>query len=441
MPEHQNTEYKQIWKDEYLKWICGFANADGGKVFVGLDDKGNVVGLTDYKKLLEEIPNKIANHLGLIVDVNLHTKSKKHYIEIVVDKSEVPISYHGSFYYRTGSTKQELKGAALHQFLLRKAGKSWDDLTVKNATISDFNDNTINKFLHLVSETQRIAPDALKEDHKGLFKCLHLMNEESQLKNAAVLLFAVDTLKYFTHAYFKIGRFGSSDSDLRFQDVIEENVLDMPDRVMEILRSKYLTSPIHYEGLQRKEVLEYPEEALREAIVNAVVHKDYTGTTIQLSVYDDKLILWNPGSLPQSLSIDQLMKKHASFPRNKNIADIFFKVGYIEAWGRGINKIIEACKTAGLPEPNIEETQGGIRVTFYKDVYNEEQLKKFNINDRQIKALLYLKDHEFLNNTVYQGLNQLGKTTTTIELKDLVDKGLLKQEGKAGRGIKYTRTR
>ena len=127
------------------------------------------------------------------------------------------------------------------------------------------------------------------------------------------------TLKYFTHAYFKIGRFGSSDSDLRFQDVVEENVLDMPDRVMEILRSKYLTSPIHYEGLQRKEVLEYPEEALREAIINAIVHKDYTGTTIQLSVYDDKLILWNPGALPDSLSIDQLKQKHASFPRNKNI--------------------------------------------------------------------------------------------------------------------------
>jgi len=256
MPEHQNIEYKESWRDEYLKWICGFANAQGGKIFIGIDDKGTVVGVSDFRKLMEEIPNKSVNHLGLVVDVNLHTKSKKHYIVISVKPSDVPISYHGAYHFRSGSTKQELKGTALNQFLLKKIGKSWDDMPVTGPTLYDLNDNTINKFLNDATECKRLSYDAVKEDHEGLFKRFHLMNEEGQLKNAALLLFGLDPLKHFTHAYFKIGRFGSSDSDLKFQDVIEVNILDMPDNVMHIRSSTYLTSPTRYESYQRKELLE-----------------------------------------------------------------------------------------------------------------------------------------------------------------------------------------
>ena len=437
MPEHQNIEYKESWRDEYLKWICGFANAEGGKIFIGIDDAGKVTGLDDYKKLMEDIPNKVVNHLGLVINVNLHTKAKKHYIEISVNPSDAPISYHGSFHYRSGSTKQELKGPALHQFLLKKLGRSWDDMPVKSATIHDLNDNTINKFLYLATECKRISSDAPKEDHAGLFSSLHLMNDEGQLKNAALLLFGIDPLKYFTHAYFKIGRFGASDSDLKFQDVIESNILDMPDKVMEVLRIKYLTSPIRYEGLQRKEDLEYPEAALREAILNAIVHKDYTATTIQLSVYDDKLIIWNPGTLPHELSIDQLKKKHASYPRNKNIADIFFKAGYIETWGRGTNKIVDACNAAGLPEPEFVEHAGGIQTIFLKDIYTEEYLKRIGISDRQIKAVIYTKTHGFITNAIYQQINNLKQTISSLDLQDLVKKDVLIMSGSKGRGVRY----
>jgi len=105
---------------------------------------------------------------------------------------------------------------------------------------------------------------------------------------------------------------------------------------MEILKNNYLVFPIRYESLQRIEELEYPEPALREAILNAIVHKDYKGSTIQFGVYDNKLILWNPGTLPDELNIEMLKVKHPSHPRNKNIAEVFFKAGYIEARGRGI---------------------------------------------------------------------------------------------------------
>jgi ATP-dependent DNA helicase RecG len=402
--ESQNTEYKESWRDEYLKWICGFANAQGGRIFIGIDDNGSIVGIDNYQKLLEDIPNKVISHLGLMIDTNLHQKDEKNYIEIVISTSSVPISYHCAYYYRTDSTKQELKGTALQEFLVKKIGKTLDDILVENASWKEIDENAIQVFLKKALSSKRISPNAAQEDVKTLLINLHLANEDGKLKNATLLLFGKDPLKYFTTAYFKIGRFGSSDSDLRFQDVIEGNILEMPDRVMEMLRAKYLVSPIRYEGLQRIEELEYPEQALREAVLNAIVHKDYTGTTIQLSVYDDKLILWNPGNLPSELSLDMLRTKHPSKPRNKNIAEIFFKAGHIEAWGRGISKIMDACSLAGLPDPLIEEHAGGIQLTFLKDIYREDYLKELGLEDKQIKVLLYIKQNGSITNSKYQEL-------------------------------------
>lgn len=435
--ESQNTEYKESWRDEYLKWICGFANAQGGRIFIGIDDNGSIVGIDNYQKLLEDIPNKVISHLGLMIDTNLHQNDGKNYIEIVISTSSVPISYHGAYYYRTGSTKQELKGTALQEFLLKKIGKTLDDILVENTSWKEIDETAIQVFLKKALSSKRISPNAAQEDVKTLLVNLHLANEDGKLKNAALLLFGKDPLKYFTTAYFKIGRFGSSDSDLRFQDVIEGNILEMPDRVMETLRAKYLVSPIRYEGLQRIEELEYPEQALREAVLNAIVHKDYTGTTIQLSVYDDKLILWNPGNLPSELSLDMLRTKHPSKPRNKNIAEIFFKAGHIEAWGRGISKIMDACRSAGLPDPLIEEHAGGIQLTFLKDIYREDYLKELGLEDKQIKVLLYIKQNGSITNSKYQELVNTLKRTASRELQELLDKQLIEKIGTTGKGTSY----
>lgn len=146
MPESQNIEWKESWRDEYLKWICGFANAKGGKIYIGKDDKGNVIGVPKFEKLMEDIPNKITNHLGIVANVNLLEESGKHYLEIEVPAYDVPISYHGKYHFRSGSTKQELSGNALNEFLLRKTGKTWDDVIEPNATLDDIDEKAIKAF-------------------------------------------------------------------------------------------------------------------------------------------------------------------------------------------------------------------------------------------------------------------------------------------------------
>jgi len=135
MTEHQHLEWKASWRDEHLKWVCAFANAEGGTLVIGRNDRGEVVGvLPDARRLLEELPNKIRDLLGLVVPVNLREVDGMQTIEIVVTPVPYPISYRGEYHVRSGSTRQELKGAALDQFLLRKQGLRWDAVPVPGVT-------------------------------------------------------------------------------------------------------------------------------------------------------------------------------------------------------------------------------------------------------------------------------------------------------------------
>lgn len=254
--ESQNIEYKQSWKDEYLKWICGFANAQGGTLYIGIDDNGNVYGLKDAKKLLEDIPNKIINLMGIVPSVSLDYKDGQEYISISVEASNIPISYKDKYYCRSGSTMQELNGVALQQFVLKRMGHKWDDIANDNATIDDIDRQAIDFFLKNGYENGRVKKDELDAPTEVVLQNLHLLSDDGKLKNAALLLFAKVPQKYFTCVQFKIGRFSHSEANLIIQDVIEGNVIQMADRVMDVLKSKYLTMPIRFEGMHRIEKLE-----------------------------------------------------------------------------------------------------------------------------------------------------------------------------------------
>ena len=307
--ETQNIEFKQSWHDDYLKWICGFANAQGGKLVIGVDDGGNTVGVANANRLLEDIPNKIVSLLGIVANVNLVSRHGHDTVEIDVAPSNVPISLRGVYHYRSGATKQELTGTALQHFILKKMGRTWDDVICEGATMADIDENAIRYFLRKATEARWIEP------------------------------------------------------------------------------------------------LEIPEDALREMIFNSIVHKDYTGVHIQLKVYNDRLVLWNEGSLPEGYSVDDLLGEHASRPRNKNIAATFYRAGFIEAWGRGIGKICDGFEKAGLAVPVFEGFGGGVRVTamrpkaFVDSVLNPSVKGSPNSHNRSGDA------NETANETVNETVN------------------------------------
>ncbi len=429
MSESQNIEYKSIWKDEYLKWICGFANAQGGTIFIGKDDNGNVIGVKNAKKLLEDLPNKITTVLGIVADVNLHETEHGDYIEIVVEPQPNPVNYKGEYHYRTGSTKQELKGAALDKFLLKKQGKHWDSVLIPKVQVGDLKAEMFDFFRKRGAKSGRLDDGALTDSNELLLENLQL-TEDNNLKRAAVLLFHPKPEKFVTGAFVKIGYF-ESDSDLLFQDEIHGNLFEQVEKTMDLLFTKYIKALISYEDIYRVETYEYPKEAVREALHNAVAHKDYTGATpIQISVYKDKIMIWNYGELPQNWTIETLQKKHSSIPHNPNISNAFFRIGYIEAWGRGIRKMNEQCTAAGLPNPLYYYDSSGFWVVFRKDLFNEEDLKVKGLNDRQIKAVLYVKEKGRITNKEYQEINKVSRQSATNELTELSDKyNLLSNKG------------
>lgn len=447
--ECQNVEYKRSWQDEYLKWICGFANAQGAVMYFGVDDNLEVYGLKNTKKLMEDIPNKIVNSMGLVVDVNLYEQDGLEYIEVTISPSNVPISYKGKYYYRSGSTMQELNGSALQQFILKKMGRSWDDITNDRATMEDIDRKAVEYFLRKGIEAQRIPESELNSSTEEVLTNLRLVDDNGFLKNAAILLFGKNPLKFFPSVRFKIGRFGKDEADLMFQDVIEGNIIQMADRVMEALQAKYLVSPVRFEGMQRYETLEIPKEALREILYNAIAHKDYTGPDIQIHVYNDLIEIWNEGTLPEGYDENVLYNKHSSKPRNRNIADTMFKAGFIDTWGRGYKKIRDGFEMAGMPMPKVQNFCGGVQVTIERTRFMQMSsatnnggnfggsggsLAVVQLSERQRRICNTIKDNPKVTVEQMASALSIAKRTLERELSALQKMGVLLREGNTSAG-------
>lgn len=314
---------------------------------------------------------------------------------------------------------------ALTDFLLKKMGMTWDRVVEEKATLDDIDDASIELFKKEAVTAGRL-PDISELSTKDLLKKLRLLTREG-LTNAAVVLFGKDPGEFYPNLFVKIGRFGQSVVDMRFQEVCEGNLFQLLHDVMEQLEKKFLIKPVLFEGLRRIEELEYPVPALRELLLNALVHRNYMGSMTQLKVMDDRLSLWNAGALPIELTIEKLFQVHESFPCNPMIADVCYKAGYIDSWGRGVEKISEACEKAGFPAPIFEERSGGIAVELLKPHASEKAVSApggddFGMNSERIrkefgsevtKAFEVICQHpEF---TAEQIAEKLGKTPRTVE--------------------------
>jgi ATP-dependent DNA helicase RecG len=190
---------------------------------------------------------------------------------------------------------------------------------------------------------------------------------------------------------------------------------------------------------KRDEVWDYPLDAVREAIINAVCHRDYTDNAdIQIKIHDDSMTIWNPGGLPGGMTMEDFFDPgHGSRPRNKLVAQVFFDLKYVERYGRGIRMILELCRAAGIPAPEFQERFSGFMVTFRKDAYNEEHLRKFGLSERQTKAILHVKEHGKVTNVEYQRMTGVKRRQATYELKELLDRGFLEKVGTVGKGTYY----
>ena len=431
--ESQNIEFKESWRDEYLKWICGFSNAQGGTLYIGVRDNGEACGVRETSKLMEDIPNKVRDIMGILVDVNLKEKDGKNYLEIVTEAYPYPISFRGKYYQRSGTTNQELKGAALDRFLLRKQGRSWDAVPVPYLKWQELDNVTLDQFRSYAKKSGRMDETDLLDNNQELLDKLRLF-ESNYLKRAAALLFHPDPEKYITGAFIKIGYF-KADANLIYQDEIHGNLFQQVKSTLDLISTKYLRATISYEGIQRIETLPIPREALREALLNAVVHKSYESLTpIQIGVYDDKLEIWNCGTLPEEWSIDTLLGKHRSRPYNPDIANVFFRAGEIEAWGRGVERIIMACKNAVYPEQNFKYDGGGLW-TIFTFKYQKNDQKNDQILQQEIVIINLIKTNPYISRKELATQLKIHDSSIKRRLATLQEKDIIRRVGPAKGGF------
>lgn len=450
--ESQNTEYKESWRDEYLKWVCGFANAQGGRLLVGVRDNGEVCGVADAKRLMEDIPNKVRDLMGILVDVNLKEDQRKEYVEVVTEAYPYPVSYRGKYYRRSGATNQELKGAALDRFMLRLQGRTWDGVPVPYLQAEDLDNATLDLFRRYAKRSGRMEDIDLQEDNRSLLDKLRLY-EGDYLRRAAVLLFHPDPERYVTGAFVKVGFFREK-AELVYQDEIHGNLFQQVAKLMDLLCTKYMKAIISYDDIQRVETLPVPREALREALLNACINKDYADhTPIQIRVFDNALEIVNGGVLPDNWTVDTLLSSHRSQPYNPVIANAFFRAGEIEAWGRGIERIIEACRKDGFSMPEFRFDASGVWTVFkYKlrahgnDWVDQQQPtrkptrkpgqnqsgNKIEEQEVAIQELIKRNPH-VRRKTIAEELN-LHESSVKRRLASLQGKGLIKHVGPAKGG-------
>jgi ATP-dependent DNA helicase RecG len=319
---------------------------------------------------------------------------------------------------------------------MRKYGRTWDAVPVPHIKAADLDTVSFREFRKKSLVRQRLSEEDLDITDEQLLENLKLTADGGYLKRAAVLVFHEDPEKWVTGAYVKIGYF-RSDDDLVYQDEVHGSLIAMPDKVVDIIYDKYFKGIISYEGLQRVETYLANKDALREAVLNAIVHKDYaTGIPIQIRVYDNKVTIFNAGALPANWTLQHLLTTHTSMPHNPDIANAFFKSGMTEAWGRGIEKIINSNVGAGKPKPEFEiiGEDSGFRVTFYgdanitvNDTANITVKIKLNKTQNKIIALMAKKPSV----TAEMLSAEIGITVRNIKanIKNLKEAGLIDRVG------------
>jgi ATP-dependent DNA helicase RecG len=234
--------------------------------------------------------------------------------------------------------------------ILRKYVRTWDFAPVPHVKPKDFYHDAFDVFRKKAVSSERLTPEDVAGNDRKLLQALKLIDGNYLLK-AALLLFHQDPEQWCLGSYVKIGYF-KNDADIIYQDEINGPLINIADRIMDTIYTKYFKGLIRYEGIQRIDKYPMPREVLREAVLNAVIHKDYsTGNPIHIKIYNDKIIVYNDMQLPLNTTLKSILKGIGSRPHNPFIANAFFRSGQIEVWGQGIEKMKNGCTADNLPEP------------------------------------------------------------------------------------------
>ncbi|TAK28846.1 MAG: transcriptional regulator [Chloroflexota bacterium] len=440
--ESETLEFKERWNDAALQTVAALANTQGGILVVGVNNKGEVVGWQGGEKQLRVITDEIAA-LRVHPSITEQEHAGHKVLVVQVTKASMYVACHGRYYRRVGNTTRDIPSEELGQLLRDQV--NWDSLT-EDYPMSEIDEDSVRKFLQMARE--RLPHAKEDESTESILEKLQLLRG-GKLTRGAILLFGKNPQQYFPMAQIHMGRF--KDATTIVDDkLLRGNLFQQQEQASQLFR-QYLQVRFEIPGsitegqeplqaFRRREIWDYPLDALREAVVNALVHRDYFNTSmdIMIRVYDDEVLITNPGGLPQGVTVDDLKReRHASIHRNLVLAQVFYYAKLVEKWGTGTSRMVEMCQEHGLPELEFMDAGVWFQVTFSKDPYTKERLLRMGLTERQVQAILLVKERGSITNTEYQERQNVAKRTATRDLSDLVDRGIFEQVGRRGKGIAY----
>ncbi len=432
--ESQKVEFKSKINDGLGKSMCSFANTNNGIILVGIDDNGKIIGIN--KKYEDKIANIAHTCKPSIYPKVTSVKIKdKNVFVVKVEKSDSLHSFKNIAYKRVASHDKPLSPEEVIEFAKDTGKIRWDEEICEEAGLEDIDKEKVKWFLRKSKEERNFGVEPEAPITEALER-LELM-KNGKLTNAAILLFGKNPQKFFLQAETRCARFKGTEP-LEFIDmkVFSGNIINQRDDAVEFVK-EHIKLHAKIVGIERVEEWEYPIEAIREAVTNAICHRDYEiSSNIQVRIFDDRIEIWGCGPLPKPLTIEDLKKKHDSVLRNHLIGKCFFLIKYIEQWGTGTNRIIRECLKHGLPEPLFEEISESLVVTFRKSKLTEEYLDKIGLNKRQKLVMGYLKKKKRISRSEYASICKCSVRTAFNDLQVLMSKNLVEQKG-GGKYVYY----
>ena len=443
--ESDVVEFKKSvgeWK-EIVETVSAFSNTKGGTIFVGID-KDKIVDVSIGKGTIEDLTNKILGNTEpkIYPEITIKKLNRKNIISIKVEMYpyDVVLAF-GKPFKRVGKNTVRMANDEYKKRILEIHKKElyFDGQICSEVDFSELDLEKIRVFIKKAEEARKLDIGTSISEKEILLR-LKLMKGDN-LANAAVLLFAKRPQDIFIQSAIKCVRFKGTDVTndmLDFKEIGGSLFSQIEEAEKFVFSNIALKAWIEDRKMERTERWEYPPKAIREALVNAIVHRDYRSRSkVQIRIFDDRIEFWNPGKLPEGWTVETFREEHTSEPFNPLIARMFFWVGLVEEVGTGTNKIVNWCKEWGLPEADFKYIGNSIVLRFRKDIYTEEYLRNIGLNERQIKGVKYVKEKGKITNREYQKLNTCSRNTATNELRELVQKGIIKESGKKGAGAFY----
>jgi ATP-dependent DNA helicase RecG len=429
--EGNTVEFQQAVAKDTGRTICAFANTDGGHLIIGVEKNGGIVGLERAK--LDDLQQAVSNSYKICSPVPLTQVGTveidgKYVLVISTAKLGDGVCYYADeILLRVGSTNHKLTGPAIEEFLRKNRVINFD-WTRSSAKLQDVDTEKMKKYMNRRSPNYLFDP-ASEKALKNLLISLHLAGENGDfyVRNGGVLFFAKHPETFIPQNKVKLVRFkGKIPVDvldiLVLQNTLVENIEESLAFIRRSTRKSY-----EIKNLEREEKTEYPEIAIREAIVNALVHRDYfSSAVVQVNVFDDRIDIANPGMLPTGISPEDLSSLGLGVPRNPIIYQMLIDIKVVEGIGTGIPRMISAMRDAGLPDPEFRQLGPLFKTTLFNAFPNQAG----NLNVRQRRSLIYLKDNSIITAPQYRKMFKISHPIAVDDLNKLIKLGLVKKRGR-----------